>query len=395
MILYARAQRRLEPADLPERPPISDPGASASGVQVEGVESPGARQPRLGLVGLTLVVPIAAVLAFGWGGADGSVVVLGPLVTYALPLIVMIAFWWEDWPGTRLRGSLSGWADTAIIIVGAVLLTAAGQAIAGGFHLAGIFDAHPGRGQVPTFTATLPLGGAAFVAMLEITLVGEGWPLRRLPGLSAGVVATMAAWIVGLIVYFTLAQVSSRPLSGVTARTGPVPSADLGAALVLVGALQVLFYVVWRGWPFSALSPVGLRLGLAHAVVIGAGIAAFLICKSFGIDRQWLAAACGCFVAAGLLVGMLFDDSLTARFGGGGERAALLAAVLALAACFELGLHAVATSFSFTRATPDEWVEHATLNAIAVSTILHVAIGRRWPFMGFSQTRRGVPPSSD
>jgi hypothetical protein len=391
MILHARAQRRVEPADLPERPPISDPDGTGSGVLAKGVESPGARQPRLGLIGLTLVVPIAAVLALGWGGADGSVVVLGPLVTYALPLIVMIAFWWEDWPGTRLRDSLSGWADTAIIIVGAVLLTAAGQAIAGGFHLAGIFDAHPGRGQVPTFTATLPLGGAAFVAMLEITLVGEGWPLRRLPGLSAGVVAIMAAWIVGLIVYFTLVQVSSRPLSGVTARSGPVPSADLGAALVLVGALQVLFYVVWRGWPFSALSPVGLRLGLAHAVVIGAGIAAFLICKSlFGIDRQWLAAAGGCIVAAGLFVGMLFDGSLTARFRAGGERAALLAAVLVLAAGFELGLHAVANSFSFTRATPDEWVGHATLNAIAVSTILHVAIGRRWPFMGFSQTRLGA-----
>jgi hypothetical protein len=31
------------------------------------------------------------------------------------------------------------------------------------------------------FPATLPLGGTAFVAMLELTLVGEGWPLRRLP----------------------------------------------------------------------------------------------------------------------------------------------------------------------------------------------------------------------
>jgi hypothetical protein len=43
-------------------------------------------------------------------------------------------------------------------------------------------------------------------------------------------------------------------------------------------------------------------------------------------------------------------------------------------------LDAVAAKVSFTRASPDAWVAHAGLNAIAVSTILHVAIGRRWPF---------------
>jgi hypothetical protein len=39
------------------------------------------RQPRLGLVGLWLVVPIAAVLALGAGGAEDSTLVLGPIVT--------------------------------------------------------------------------------------------------------------------------------------------------------------------------------------------------------------------------------------------------------------------------------------------------------------------------
>jgi hypothetical protein len=33
-----------------------------------------------------------------------------------------------------------------------------------------------------------------------------------------------------------------------------------------------------------------------------------------------------------------------------------------------------------TRATADDWVEHASLNATGVSIILHVAIRRRWPF---------------
>lgn len=43
--------------------------------------------------------------------------VIGPLVTFALPLIAMVAFWWNDWPGTRLRAEWSGWADTALLPV--------------------------------------------------------------------------------------------------------------------------------------------------------------------------------------------------------------------------------------------------------------------------------------
>jgi hypothetical protein len=49
-------------------------------------------QPALGLLGLILVLPIAAALAIGAGG-DGSVRVLAPLTTYAPPLVAMVAFW--------------------------------------------------------------------------------------------------------------------------------------------------------------------------------------------------------------------------------------------------------------------------------------------------------------
>jgi hypothetical protein len=43
-------------------------------------------------------------------------------------------------------------------------------------------------------------------------------------------------------------------------------------------------------------------------------------------------------------------------------------------------LEAVAGDMRFTRASADEWVTHVGLNALGVSIILHVAIGRRWPF---------------
>jgi hypothetical protein len=153
-----------------------------------------------GLRGLWLVVPTAALLAVGAGGPESSLLVLGPLITYSLPLIVMVAFWWEDWPGTRLRASRAGWVDTALIAAGGVALMALGQSIAGGFDPRGLFDPSPGPGHVPVFPATLPLGAAVFCVMLQITLVGEGWPLRRLPVLAGGLAALAASWGLGLAI---------------------------------------------------------------------------------------------------------------------------------------------------------------------------------------------------
>jgi len=186
-----------------------------------------AGQPALGLAGLLLVVPVAALIAVGAGGADSSVVVLGPLVTFALPAVALIGFWWENWPGSRLRPGWSGLLDTVLITIAAVLLTMLGQSVVGELDLRGIFDPAAGPEHSATFPETLPLGGAAFVAMLQLTLVCEGWPLRRLGGFAGGVAALAASWGVALL----LTSVGG----------------DLGALLVMVGAWQVWFFVVWLG----------------------------------------------------------------------------------------------------------------------------------------------------
>jgi hypothetical protein len=371
----AVASRR---APLPERPPISRPDRPPERIAPPGR---GLRQPWLGLAGLLLVVPVAFALAVGAGG-DGSVLVIAPLVTYSLPLVAMVAFWWEDWPGTRLRARWSGWADTALIAAGAVVLTGIGQAVAGGLDPAGLFDPSPGPGHVPTFPATMPLAGAAFVAMLQLTLVGEGWPLRRLPRLPAGLAALAVSWAVALAA--DLALVETRPPAGsdVTARDGPVPGVDFGAALVVIGAWQVLFYVVWRGWPFSSIDRRATRLGCAHTVVIG-GVLTFLAGHDLlGIDSPRLAAVAGCFVAAGLLLGMLVEGWAERVLRPGAARVALLLATLASAALLAVLLGAAADVLPLTRVTTDDWVEHAALNALGVSIILHVAVGRRRPFAG-------------
>jgi hypothetical protein len=68
------------------------------------------------------------------------------------------------------------------------------------------------------------------------------------------------------------------------------------------------------------------------------------------------------------------------------SRAATVAFNLALAAVLYAVVNAYADHLHWTTAHPIEWVAHVMLNAIALSVILHVAIGRRWPF-GSSRIR--------
>ena len=43
----------------------------------------------------------------------------------------MVAFWWNDWPGSRLTTPWTGLTDTVLVAAAAVVLTIAGQAIVG------------------------------------------------------------------------------------------------------------------------------------------------------------------------------------------------------------------------------------------------------------------------
>jgi len=207
----------------------------------------------LGLAGLLLVVPTALLLAFGAGGAEPSVLVLAPLVTFALPAVVMVAFWWEDWPGTRLAARWSGWFDTLLIAISAVVLTGLGQIAVGHLDPRGIFDPRPGPGHAPTFPATMPIAGAAFVAMIQLTLVNEGWPFRRFGRLAGAFAALALSWLLALAVYY--AVINFRPPAGLGLenRYGWRSNGRLGAVIVLIGLWQVWFFVAWRGWPFSTL----------------------------------------------------------------------------------------------------------------------------------------------
>jgi hypothetical protein len=349
-----------------------------------------ARQPALGLTGLLLVVPVAALLAFAADGAQGSTIVLGPLAVFALAPIAMIAFWWENWPGTRLRPSWSGWADTVLIAAIAVVLTMIGQLLVGRFDLRGIFSLSPASSHAPVFPITLPLAGAAFVAIMQLTFVCERWPFGRLGATVGGLAALAFSWGVALVLFFGLVSVHPRPGSGLRAQNGPLSPAELGALLVITGLWQVWFYITWAGWPFTKLRSKPARLLSGNAVVIGVGIVTFVLAKAAGLSPVKMIALAGSFIAAALLLGLLFDGWLPGSSAPSARRVVAIIVDLVLAAVLYAAINAYADHLHWTAAGPIEWVAHVTLNAIALSVILHVAIGRRWPFGGQQKPAGGT-----
>jgi hypothetical protein len=339
-----------------------------------------ARQPRLGALGVLLVLPVAALLAVAAGGPESSLLVLGPLVTFGLPVIAMIAFWWDDWPGTTLRVSWSGWADTVLVVVAAIGLTLLGQAVVGGrLDVRAVFDPTAGVRHVPTFPVTMPIAATAFVAMLQLTLVSEGWPLRgRLGRTTAGLAALVVAWMIALLVYVLV--LGGRPFSGAPPTRGLLAGAELGALLTLVGAWQVGVFVLWRGWPAARSARRAVRLVTGNALVLAGAVLTYGLAPAGVADSGALSGAAGSFVAAGLIFGMLFEGFLRDRLRATTERVALFALTVVTAAGLDFGLRAYASPLAWTRGSADDWVTHASLNAIGVGVILHVAIGRRWPF---------------
>ncbi len=373
---------------FPERPVISTPEALQPASQVAARKRRTARQPRLGFAGLLLVVPIAILFAFGAGSAERSLLVLGPIITFALPPVAMVAFWWDDWPGTLLRPAWwSGWFDTAFVAVVAIGLTIAGQAIVGRADLAGVFEPAPGIGHAATFPAVLPLAGAAFTAILQLTLVNEGWPLRRLPRIPGGLIALAVSWGVAIAIYYLVVDAHPAPGSGLTPRHGIWTGGELGALLTLIAVWQVWFYVTWRGWPFAGIRARWLRLVAANVVTIGGGWLTFAVIRAAtDFEPAVITAAAGSLIAAGLVVSMLFEDAVRPHLSPAWDRVVSVTVIVALAAALYAGLTAYADTLTWTRGTPAEWVAHAALNSLAVSVILHVAIGRRWPFAAQSVT---------
>jgi hypothetical protein len=355
-------------------------------------------QPWLGLGGLLLTAVIFFALAAGTGSTATSLLTLGPMSTFALPVVAMVAFWWNDWPGSRLTPPWAGLTDTVLVVAAAVVLTVVGQAVVERPDIRGVFEATPGPGVPVTFPATLALAGAVFTAMLQLSLVCERWPLSGLELRWSGLAAFVLSWAVGTIAYFGLVNLDAVPAStraavGLRDPGGPVPAPDFGAALIAVGVWQTLFFIALRGWPVNTIAHRPRRLLAGNALVIGLGALTYLVSRDIA---HWppaaIGAACGCVISAALVVAMLFEGWPAARLSPAAGRALILALTALVAFALRGALASYADGVPWTRATPDEWITTAALSYAGAGIILHVGIGLRWPFSLKTGSRAGPAP---
>jgi hypothetical protein len=218
--------------------------------------------------------------------------------------------------------------------------------------------------------------------MLQLTLVNEGWPLRRLGRIASAPIAVLASWAIALTLYLLLIRTHPEPGSGLYFRGGAaVSGAEFGAMLTAIGLWQVLFYVALRGWPFAQVTSRAVRLPLANLTVIVAGVVTYVLLHgAIGLTPPRASAVAGAALTAALLRGMLFEGLRRSGDSPARERLVILGTVALVGAALYAALTAIAHQARWTTATPEEWVTYAGLNAIGVGVILHVGIGRRWPF---------------
>jgi hypothetical protein len=373
--------------DLPERPALTAPAHLQPPGVAEAQRRRLAAQPWLGLGGLLLAAVVFFALALGMGSTAASLLVLGPISTFALAGVAMVAFWWNDWPGSRLTTPWVGLTDTVLVVAIAVVLTIAGQAVVERPDIRAVFEATPGPGVPTTFPATLALGGASFAAMLQLSLVCERWSFGGLGRIKSGVVALVLSWAIGAGAYFLFVNVDSVPAAeraavGLRNPGGPVAVADFGTALIAVGVWQTILFIALRGWPVNTIAGRTRRRLAGNALVIGLGVGTYAVLRdAAGLSPGIIGAVCGCVVSAALMVAMLFEGwpaALLRRPAAGRVLTLVLTAVVAVV--FYYALAGYADGVRWIRATPDDWITTAALSFLGTGIILHVAIGLRWPF---------------
>ena len=371
---------------LPSRPTLTTPPHLQRRGVVDLQRRHLAAQPWIGIGGVLLAAVVFFALALGTGSTETSLLILGPMSTFALPAVAIIAFWWNDWPGSNLTTPWTGLIDTVLVVVAAVVLTIAGQAIVERSDLRGVVEANPGPGVPTTFPATLALAGAAFTATLQLSLVCERWPLGGIGRLRSGVAALALSWAVGIGAYFLFVNLDAVPAAeraavGLRNPGGPIPAADFGSALIAIGVWQAVFFIALRGWPVNTITSRPLRLLAGNALVLGLGILTYLVSRN---AAHWqpaaISAVCGCVISAALIVAMLFEGWPAARLAAAPCRAVTLALTALVAVALNRALAAYANSVHWGKATPDDWITTAALSFIGAGIILHVGIGLRWPF---------------
>jgi hypothetical protein len=219
----------------------------------------------------------------------------------------------------------------------------------------------------------MALAGTALSAMLQLTFVTEGWPLRGRRHLSriwAGLIAFVIAWAAALIAWALV--VSPGPIGDVSLQT-------FGMWLIVLGAWQVVFFAVLQGKPFSLIKRRATRLITANVGIVVVTEATYALLRGLNVDNSVIGALGGVVVGAGLVIAVLFDGWPGTKLTGVRADIVLLVTLAALAAALYAVLFGFATALDLNHVSVTGWITLASLNWVGMVVLLHVAVWRRWP----------------
>ena len=369
---------------------------NSSGVQPTRTRA--ATQPVVGVIGLGFVAVVVAVFAVGVGPMR-SLQSLGPVMVYALPVIAVVGVWWEGRPFRGLGRPLGGALDTVLAVASGLGLLIIGQAIVGRSDISHLLDVLPPPAPpetpppagTPAFTSypwTFVLGGAVFVAMLQLTFVNGRWPLRRLSAVPSGFAALLLAWVVGLGTYLLLADwdaivpPAAQTALGLGNPGGPANALELLDVLTWIAAWQMIVFVALGGQPVARIQNEALRLVVANVAVVALGWLSFVFAKSV---LDWtiptIAGVGGSVIAAALIAGLVFEGWPARTLGAGGAAAGTVLTIAVLAAALFLLLRVLgnATGDWNPRDPVELWITLTTFNFVSAPVVLWATVFGRWP----------------
>jgi hypothetical protein len=243
---------------------------------------------------------------------QGALLVIGPISLFAMPILALVA----DFVVPLYAGQQRRWLVAGIILAsilgGAIVLTVLAQAIVGQIDLAGVFstDPHTAASHLTAFPFTIPLGGALFVAYLEVAIV-SGVPMITKNRLRDGAIAFLGCAALALILYETLANwdaipAPARAALGLRNPGGPIDALDLAGIVISITIWQVL-YLFFGGGPLSAIPAGWPRIVVSNVVVIGLGIITYwLLHYPLQASIPQIAVVAAMEVVGILVVGILF-----------------------------------------------------------------------------------------
>lgn len=372
----------------------NDPVVSSAPLSRAGDPSRGlAHQPWTGLAGAVIVGAVFVLLGL-LPGAERSLEILGPISTFALPVLVVEALWWHGWPFSRASRPLAGALNTVLIALGSVALAVVGQAIVGKVDLEGLFSqsAAAERGAFVGFPFLVPLAACVFLVTLQLTFVCKRWPLHQLPNPQAGFAALGLSWALGLVAYLLIANWDFVPAAvqeaiGLSNPGGPMSALHLLGFLTSLAFWQTFLFVLLPTPPTDRILAKMPRLIAANASVLVLGWLSYQLLKN-GLDLTIprISAICGVGVAACLVTGMLFEGWPSRLAPPELIAVARVATLAVLMVAGYLGLKALGNAVADWSSAPVElWIAVGSLNYIASAIVIHYAVFGRWPLTAPSQ----------